>query len=80
MNLRNRLLTLLDIYHRCKAKQQCNRSCPSPKSVTKMVALQSYVLYQGSSPQLVTVLLDQVSVSSCNTVVTLLENAGQREL
>ena len=49
VNPRHRLHTLLYIYQRHKAKHQSSRSCPSPKCVTKMAALQSYVHYHWSS-------------------------------
>ena len=51
-----------------------------------MVALHQRALSSISGPQLVkwgqevTMLLEQVGISSCNTAVTFLENAGQREL
>ena len=51
-----------------------------------MVALHQRALSSISGPQLakwgqeVSVLLEQVIVNSCNTVVNFLENAGQREL
>jgi len=91
VNPGHRLHTLLDIYQRHKAieggavaaKQQVlifTAECD------KMVALHQRALSSISGPQLakwgqeVAVLLEQANISSCNTVCTFLENAGQREL
>ena len=91
VNPSHRLHTLLDTYQRHKAieggvtaaKQQV---LMFTQECDKMVALHQRALSSISGPQLakwgqeVSVLLEQVIVNSCNTVVNFLENAGQREL